>query len=180
MGARADSWIDKMQRDGNGVEAQFYDRKACDEIAAETTAWGIAVAGLRHACEGARAPSRRAGTNLAIALEVTCNAIVHRVAPKLPRELRTEAVGAEKIDLESGKPLLVGQFTKLLGDRSALHRALRQPPAARGTGSWTPSQGAGHGRRGQESGRAQSPDQSRGCGTGPLGVDGDRLSGGFR
>jgi hypothetical protein len=65
-------------------------------------------------------------TNLAKALEVTCNAIIRRAATKLPRELRTVAVGAEKVDLESGKPLSVGQLARLLGDRTVLHRALRQ------------------------------------------------------
>jgi hypothetical protein len=65
-------------------------------------------------------------TNLAKALEVTVNAIIRRVAPKLPRELRTVAVGAERVELGAGKPLSVGQLAKLLGDRTALHRALRQ------------------------------------------------------
>ncbi|HKU59915.1 MAG TPA: hypothetical protein VJQ44_01765, partial [Gemmatimonadales bacterium] len=35
-------------------------------------------------------------------------------------------LGAEKVDLESGKPLSVGQLARLLGDRTALHRALRR------------------------------------------------------
>jgi len=65
-------------------------------------------------------------TNLAKALEVTCNAIMRRVAAKLPKELRTVAVGAEKVELGSGKPLSVGQLARLLGDRTALLRALRQ------------------------------------------------------
>jgi hypothetical protein len=65
-------------------------------------------------------------TNLAKALEVTCNAIIRRVSPKLPRELRTVVVGAEKVELGSGKPLSVGQLARLLGDRTALHRAFRQ------------------------------------------------------
>jgi hypothetical protein len=65
-------------------------------------------------------------TNLAKALEVTVNAIIRRVAPKLPRELRTVGIGSDKVELGVGKPLSVGQLTKLLGDRTALHRAMRQ------------------------------------------------------
>jgi hypothetical protein len=65
-------------------------------------------------------------TNLAKALEVTCNAIIRQVAPKLPRELRTIVVGTDKIELGAGKALSVGQLAKLLGRRTALHKALRQ------------------------------------------------------
>jgi hypothetical protein len=65
-------------------------------------------------------------TNLAKALEVTVNGVIGRVAPRLPKELRVVAIGKERVELGVGKPLSVGQLAKLLGDRTALHRAFRQ------------------------------------------------------
>ncbi len=58
-------------------------------------------------------------------LEVTVNAIIRRVAPKLPRELRTVAIAYDKVELGVNRPLSVGQLAKLQGDRPALHRAFR-------------------------------------------------------
>lgn len=64
--------------------------------------------------------------NLAKALEVTCNAILRRVGPRLPRELRTITVEHQPIDIGDGKHLSVGQMAQVLRGKTALHRALRR------------------------------------------------------
>ena len=65
-------------------------------------------------------------SNLAKALEVTCNGILRRVAGELPRELRQIKTDLETIDLGAGKHLCTGQLAKVLRMRTALHRQLRQ------------------------------------------------------
>ncbi len=64
--------------------------------------------------------------NFAKAVEVTCNAIMRRVAPRLPREVRSIAIDRQQVDLATTKPLTIGQLAHTLGGRSALHRQLRQ------------------------------------------------------
>jgi hypothetical protein len=64
--------------------------------------------------------------NFSKALEVTCNAILRRVAPRLPREVRNVVMDGQRLDLATARPLTIGQLSHALGSRSALHRALRQ------------------------------------------------------
>ena len=64
--------------------------------------------------------------NLAKSLEVTVNAILRRVGPRLPRELRRVRVDDEPIELGAGRHLSTGQLAQVLGGRSALQKALRQ------------------------------------------------------
>jgi hypothetical protein len=71
--------------------------------------------------------------NLAKALEVTCNAILRRVGPRLPREMRHVVIDRQSLDLGAGAHLSTGQLAHVLRGRSALHRALRQRLA---NGDW--------------------------------------------
>jgi hypothetical protein len=71
--------------------------------------------------------------NFAKALEVTCNAILRRVGPKLPREVRTVTLDRQPADVTTGKPLSIGQLAHVLGNRTPLHRALRKRLA---NGDW--------------------------------------------
>jgi hypothetical protein len=64
--------------------------------------------------------------NFAKAVEVICNAILRRVGPRLPREVRTITLDRQPVDLAVSKPLSIGQLANVLGNRTALHRALRQ------------------------------------------------------
>lgn len=65
-------------------------------------------------------------SNLAKALEVTCNALLRRVGPRLPQELRRVTIDGETLDLGSGRHLSTGQLAKALGRKGALQKALRQ------------------------------------------------------
>jgi hypothetical protein len=64
--------------------------------------------------------------NFAKALEVTCNALLRRVGPRLPRELRLVTIDRQAVDVAAGKPLSIGQLAGVLGAKTALQRALRQ------------------------------------------------------
>jgi len=64
-------------------------------------------------------------TNLAKAVEVTCNAVLRRVGPSLPRELRQVKLDGKTLDLATSH-LSIGQLAMVLRNRSPLHRALRQ------------------------------------------------------
>jgi len=65
-------------------------------------------------------------TNLAKAVEVTCNALLRRVGPHLPREIRQVRVEGDTIDLGAGKHLSTGQLAHVLRTRGPLQRQLRQ------------------------------------------------------
>jgi hypothetical protein len=64
--------------------------------------------------------------NLAKAVEVACNAILRRVGPQLPREVRQVKIEGDTIDLGSAGHLLTGQLAHVLRGRTPLHRQLRQ------------------------------------------------------
>jgi hypothetical protein len=64
-------------------------------------------------------------TNLAKAVEVTCNAILRRVGAALPRELRQVKLDGKTLDLATAH-LSIGQLASMLRGRTPLHRALRQ------------------------------------------------------
>lgn len=64
--------------------------------------------------------------NLAKTVEVTCNAILRRVAPRIPQNLRQVRVGADTIELGGSAHLTTGQLASLLRNKTALHRQLRQ------------------------------------------------------
>ena len=64
-------------------------------------------------------------TNLAKAVEVTCNAVLRRVGPLLPRELRQVKLDGKTLDLATAH-LSIGQLASVLRGRTPLHRALRQ------------------------------------------------------
>jgi len=65
-------------------------------------------------------------TNLAKALEVTCNAVLREVGPILPREVRQVTVDAKPVDLADGRHLSLGQLAHVFRQRGPLHKALRQ------------------------------------------------------
>lgn len=66
-------------------------------------------------------------SNLAKALEVTCNRVLHQVGSRLPRELRQVAVeGGSGVDLANGNHLSLGQLAHTLRGKRPLHRALQQ------------------------------------------------------
>jgi hypothetical protein len=64
--------------------------------------------------------------NLAKAVEVTCNAILRRVGPRLPLEVRKVKTDRETIDVGAVGHLTIGQLAAVLRGRSALHKQLRQ------------------------------------------------------
>jgi hypothetical protein len=64
-------------------------------------------------------------TNLAKAVEVICNAVLRRVGPSLPRELRQVKLDGKTLDLATAH-LSIGQLATVLRGRTPLHRALRQ------------------------------------------------------
>jgi hypothetical protein len=64
--------------------------------------------------------------NLAKAVEVTCNAILRRVGPRLPLEVRKVKTARETTDVSVGGHLTIGQMATVLRGRSALHKHLRQ------------------------------------------------------
>jgi hypothetical protein len=65
-------------------------------------------------------------TNLAKALEVTCNAVLRQVGPILPREVRQVTVDSKPVDLAAGRHLSLGQLAHVLRQRGPLQKALRQ------------------------------------------------------
>ena len=65
-------------------------------------------------------------TPLAKAVEVTCNAILRRVGPQLPREVRTVTIDRQPVDVGAGKALTLGQLAHVLRTKGPLHRQLRQ------------------------------------------------------
>jgi hypothetical protein len=66
--------------------------------------------------------------NLAKAVEVTCNLILRRVAPRLPQELRRVDLesGKPKMDLADGRHLTLGQISHLLRHTRPLLRQFVQ------------------------------------------------------
>jgi hypothetical protein len=64
--------------------------------------------------------------NLAKAVEVTCNAILRRVGPRLPREVRQVKTDRETIDVGGVGHLSIGQLASVLRNRGPLHKQLRQ------------------------------------------------------
>jgi hypothetical protein len=64
-------------------------------------------------------------TNLAKAVEVTCNAVLRRVGPSLPRELREVKLEGKTLDLANAH-LSIGQLASVLRGKTPLHRALRR------------------------------------------------------
>lgn len=64
--------------------------------------------------------------NLAKALEVTCNAVLRQIGPRLPREVRQVKVESDRIDLADGRHLSLGQLAHVLRGKRPLHRSLRQ------------------------------------------------------
>jgi hypothetical protein len=65
-------------------------------------------------------------TNLAKAVEVTCNALLRRVGPRLPQEIRLVRVEGDTIDLGAAKHLSTGQLAHVLRTKGPLQRQLRQ------------------------------------------------------
>jgi hypothetical protein len=65
-------------------------------------------------------------TNLSKALEVTCSAILRRIGPSIPRELRMVRIDTKTIDLSTGGHLSTGQLAGVLRGKTALHKFLRQ------------------------------------------------------
>ena len=64
-------------------------------------------------------------TNLAKAVEVTANAILHRAGPVLPREVRRVTVEGREVDLGDPRHLTLGQLSVVLR-KASLQRALRR------------------------------------------------------
>jgi hypothetical protein len=64
--------------------------------------------------------------NLAKAVEVTCNAILRRVGPRLPQEVRQVRTDRETIDVGAVGHLSIGQLASVLRNRGPLHKQLRQ------------------------------------------------------
>ena len=64
--------------------------------------------------------------DLAKALEVTVNAVLRQVAPRIPREVRKVAVDDKSFDLADGRHLALGQLAHLIRRKGKLERALRR------------------------------------------------------
>jgi hypothetical protein len=62
--------------------------------------------------------------NLAKTVEVTCNAILRRIAPRLPQNMRVVQFGADTIQIGAGA-LTIGQLASVLG-RTPVQKQLRQ------------------------------------------------------
>ena len=62
--------------------------------------------------------------NFAKAVEVTCNAILRRVAPRLPQNMRAVEFGSDSVQLGGGA-LTTGQLASVLG-RAQLQKQFRQ------------------------------------------------------
>ncbi len=64
--------------------------------------------------------------NLTKALEVTCNAVLRQIGPRLSQDVRQVEVDGDKVDLAQGRHLSIGQLARVLRGKRPLHRALRQ------------------------------------------------------
>jgi hypothetical protein len=64
--------------------------------------------------------------NLAKAVEVTSNAILRRVAGRIPQHLRSVRVGADNVQLGTSTHLTTGQLAHVLRGKTPLHKQLRQ------------------------------------------------------
>jgi hypothetical protein len=65
-------------------------------------------------------------SNLAKAVEVTCNAILRRVGPRIPRELRQVRIEADTVEVGASRHLTIGQLAHILRVKTPLHRQLRK------------------------------------------------------
>ena len=73
---------------------------------------------------------------LAKAIEVTCNAILRRVGPTLPKELRTVTIDQKPVDVGAGKALTLGQLAHVLEDERAAASRSSDSGSTMATGSW--------------------------------------------